>query len=517
MRVLVVGLDGANLDLIKQWANDGKLPTFEKLMREGSYGYLESVIPTLTIPAWNCMTTGKNPAKIGCFSFIQKVYGSYDFRMYSSMVSKERDIWDILSDCEKEIFVLNAPNVQTAYKINGYMVAGCLCASEEKLTYPRNLRDELYNNIGYEKDITDLDTLQIISDSEHSRRHMEITDKDCEVTFHFMRKNWDFGFVVLTELDRVQHRFWEQEDMILRHYQNTDRNLKGLLDRLELDGESDETTVIIVSDHGFGPNKRLFFVNEWLMRKGLLAVRRTPVLGSIKILFSILKKPWISKMLRAPLMKFSPLRRLYQRMFLSTGRTPIIWDKTKAFSYAFGTIYINLEGREPQGIVKQEEYEQLRSEIIEGLKKISVKAYKREELYHGEYLDLAPDIVIQTDDNVNTISGRVFYGKEFRERFGGAHRINNGTFIAWGPNVKENVEIAPKMCDVAPTILHAFGIPIPKDMDGLVLKEIFKGEPATREIKYEKLEENKRIKKRIKELKYLGKIRQNEKCNPHNH
>lgn len=138
MKVLIIGLDGATLDLIRPWARDGKLPTFEKLMRGGSYGNLESVTPTITIPAWNCLATGKNPGKIGCFSFVQKAPKSYDFRMYSSLAEKEKDIWDILSDYRYNVFVLNAPNILNAYKINGLMVAGCLCTSEERLTYPRN-------------------------------------------------------------------------------------------------------------------------------------------------------------------------------------------------------------------------------------------------------------------------------------------------------------------------------------------------------------------------------------------
>lgn len=503
-KVLVVGLDGANLDLIKLWSREGKLPAFKKLLQEGSYGYLESTIPTITIPAWNCLASGKNPGKIGIFSFVHKAYGTYDFRIYQSLVEREGCIWDILSDYGKKVLILNATNILHAYKTRGYMVAGCLCIQEEKLTYPRNLRDELYN-AGYQRDIMDLETLGALSDREHSRRHKEITEKQCKALFHFLEKNWDFGFFVLNELDRVQHRFWDQKNILLTHYQNIDRNLKKLLDSLER--KNDEAIVLIVSDHGFGPNERSFFINEWLLRKGLLKVEKIPLLEFGKSIISVLKKPRVLKMLR-PLMRFSPIRLLYQSvLFLPIGRTPILWNETKAFSYAtWGTIYINLSGREPKGLVKAEEYEILRSEIIEGLRELSVKAYRREELYHGEYLELAPDIIIQTDENVNFISGRVGYGKDFLKGFGGAHARLNGTFIAWGPNIKKNFEMNAKLYDVAPTILNMFGIPIPKDMDGRVLKEIFKGEPAKREIRYEDIEENEKIIKRIKELKYSGKI-----------
>ena len=496
-RVLVLGLDGASMDLIKKFAIEGKLPTFYRLMSEGSYGYMESVIPTMTIPAWNCLTTGKNMGKIGCFSFIQKAYRSYDFRLYTSLVRKEEDIWDILSDYGNRVFVFNPSNVQAAYKINGWMVAGCLCTSEDKLTYPRNLKEELYN-MGYERDITDLRTLGALSDREHTRRHKEITAKHFKVLFHFLKKEWKFGFFVLNELDRVQHRFWNKKSVIISHYQNIDRKLGELLRRLEKDNT--ENTIIIVSDHGFGPNKTTFHINEWLIRRNLMKIKREFPLDFVRIFASILKEPVILKTLR-PLMRFSLIRRMYQGIFLTTGRTPIEWEKTKAFSYGtFGTIYINLEGREPQGTVKEEEYEKLRTEIIEGLREVSVKAFRREEIYHGEYLYLSPDIIIQTDENINSISSRVGYNRYFSEGSGGAHNRKNATFIAWGADIKENFEIRTSVYDVAPTILHIFGIPIPRDMDGRVLKEIFKGELAMRGVRYARAEE-RRVRKRIKKLK----------------
>jgi len=509
MRTLVVGLDGANIELIKQWAKEGKLPTFEKLLREGSYGNLESVIPTITIPAWNCMTSGKNPGKIGCFSFIHKAPGTYDFRIYTALVEKEKCIWDILSDCGKENFVFNVPNVLYAYKINGYMVAGVLCLSEEKLTYPENLKEDLYK-MEYKRDISSIETLWGLSDKELLRKHKEITESQCEILFHFLGKQWDFGFFVLTELDRVQHAFWNQKETVLSSYQNIDRKLKELLDRL--DREDEETMVIIVSDHGFGPNKRTLLINEWLARRGLLVVKKIPAVEVVKPLLRIQKNPAVVKMLRVMWRKLAPLRPLYLKLSKGASRTPIQWDKTKAFSYGtWGTIYINLEGREPEGIVKEEEYEQLRTEIIDGLKEIPVKAYRKEELYHGQYLESAPDIIIQIDDYVNSISGVVGYGKDFRERFGGHHRRDNGTFIAWGPDIKENCKIKAKMYDIAPTILHIFGVSIPKDMDGRVLKEIFKedSELFHREVSFsyrEKSEERELIEKKIKKLKFEKKI-----------
>lgn len=506
MRVLVVGVDGANIDLIKSWAAEGKLPAFKRLLAEGSSGHLESVTPTISIPAWNCLTTGKNPGKIGCFSFIQKVYRGYEFWIYSSQVGKERNVWDILSDAGYKVFVFNPINVQIAYKLNGEMVAGCLAPLEEKMTFPADLRRKL-DGLGYKPDIGDFKTLMTLSDKEFSERNKELTEIYFDILFNYLEEDWDFGFFVINELDRIQHRYWDQKDLLLEHYQNIDKELEKLLHKL--DNRNDEIKVIIVADHGFGPNKRIFLVNEWLASKGLLEVKKAPILGTLATLFRIIKLPAVLKLLR-PLHKRSYLiRYLHFMLFQSTGKTAMIWSKTKAFSYAtFGTIYLNLKNREPEGIVEEAEYESLRSDIIEGLRELSVKAYRAEDLYQGEYMKLSPDIVIETDDTVTSVSSRVGFDKYFLDGVGGSHDKLNGTFIAWGPGIKGNNELNAKMYDVTPTILHIFGTPVPKDMDGRVLKEIFEGELAAREIKYRDLEgrKDKRIVKRIKELKHRGKI-----------
>lgn len=504
MKTLVIGLDGACMDLIKQYVNDDKLPTFEKLMKEGSYGNLESVTPPLTIPAWNCLASGKNPGKLGCFSFVQKDYGSYNFRVYSSQVKREKCIWDILSDYGKKNFVFNVPNIITAYKVNGFMVAGFLCPFEEKRTYPLNLRNKL-NSMGYEEGNDGLKFI-IIGDNERSRLLKEMTENHCKLIFHFLEKDWDFGFVVFTELDGIQHRCWNKKDLILRHYQHIDRILKKILNKL--DEKDNKTNLIIVSDHGFGPNKRMFVINEWLAHRGLLEVKKEKSFAIINALIRIIKGPNILKILRL-LIKVPIFIPIYQKLYFRAVRTPILWDKTKAFSYGnWGTIYINLEKREPKGVVKVDEYEQLRSKIIDELQEISVKAYRKEELYHGKYLELAPDIIIQIDDCVNSVSGKVGYNKEFMEGFPqeGYHKKSNGVFIACGPNIKKNFEINARIYDITPTILHIFGIPIPEDTDGRVLKEIFTGDLAIRKIKYQKLSENKRIAQIVKMLKQRREI-----------
>lgn len=511
MKVLVIGLDGSCMDLIKSWAHEGKLPTFQKLICEGSYGNLESVTPPLTIPAWNCLASGKNPGKFGCFSFVQKIPGSYSFQVYKHMVEKENDIWDILSNDGKKVFVLNAPNILKAYRINGYMVAGFLCLIKEYLTYPKGLKGTL-KDMNYEKGGEYLIPFLTASDNEISKLFKEMTESICRVLFYFLEKDWNFGFVVFQELDGAQHRMWNKKNRLLEHYQNIDKKLKKIIDKL--DTEDEKPTIIIASDHGFGPNKRMFLINEWLEKRGLLKIRKKPSFMFLNAMIRIVKRQNILKILKL-LMKFPYLLPVYENILRQAVGTPVIWEKTKAFCYGnWGTIYINLSGREPKGIVKPDDYEQLRTEIIDGLKEISVKAYRREELYSGEYIKSAPDIIIQIDENVSSVSGKVGYNEIFTDGFpfDGYHDLKNGTFIAWGPNIKQKFEIEPKILDIAPTILHIMGLPIPKDMDGRILKEIFEenSEPFQRNVLYKNLrrefKEKELIKNKINVLKSMKKL-----------
>jgi len=136
--------------------------------------------------------------------------------------------------------------------------------------------------------------------------------------------------------------------------------------------------------------------------------------------------------------------------------------------------------------------------------------YKREEIYFGKYVDDAPDLTILFNEGYTIASAarsREMWNYATRG-WTGVHELQ-GIFLASGPGIKKNVELeGAKIYDLAPTILHVFGIPIPSDMDGRVLKEIFEegSALAKREIEYQEVDEKARIRERIRELKALGKI-----------
>ena len=227
-KVLIIGLDGATWDLIKPWAEEGKLPTFKKLMEGGVYGNLKSTIPPWTIPAWNCMLTGKNPGKLGVFTFMCRSPDSYVFRPYFLLNKPPKSVLDIISENGKTVCAVNIPMIHYAYKINGCMVAGWLYHPSRPITYPEELKSELDSITGgYEIDVIEVEVLphefkeiEIEGKEAFLKYLYRVTEKRAKATEYLLDKyDWDFFMVVFVGPDRIQHRLWEDKDEIKKYYQ----------------------------------------------------------------------------------------------------------------------------------------------------------------------------------------------------------------------------------------------------------------------------------------------------------
>jgi predicted AlkP superfamily phosphohydrolase/phosphomutase len=199
----------------------------------------------------------------------------------------------------------------------------------------------------------------------------------------------------------------------------------------------------------------------------------------------------------------------------------IDFEKSKAYclghTIPFGAIYINAKNSKEREEIKSKLLYDLQN-IGEDIKKdVKIQIYEPEKLYSGEYCNLLPDIVFTIDDwrcvIVEDFTRPLFEEKPFSTRHTGSHRLN-GIFLAYGSGIKRGNKINAKIYDIAPTILHIFGLPIPNDMDGRVLMEIFesdsefvKREPVYVDPSYyERKSEEEKLKAKIKELKLKGKI-----------
>jgi len=529
MRVLVIGLDGATFDIIKPLVAHGKLPTIGRLMKNGVYADLISTIPPVTSPAWPSFMTGKNPGKHGVFDFVGRGKG------YTKTIKNARDIkaetlWRMLSDAGKTCIVVNVPVTYPPEKIRGCIVSGMLTPPGACYAYPPEVYEEL-KKMEYEPVAENIEKYS--SPRKMLNYLMKIATKRTDVVLYLMDKfnEWDFCMLVFQETDILQHNFWQYRDVIFKLYQKIDTLVSRLLDK-----SGKDTNIILMSDHGFGPVKKFFHVNYFLYKIGLLEFtegtssgeyltikgyrQRTSTFWKVMLKLGITKEGiyyWVKK---ANMLPF--IQKISGKISIQLPKTKraIDWKRTKAFfSSSIGSsaaIEINLEGREPEGIVKREEYHKVRKLIIKKLREIKdpensqniiQDVFRREDIYHGPYILEAPDIIFLTN-NLEYVATDRIYGNNivstpFRKGRG-THRMN-GIFIAHGPDIKdtgENIGRA-RITDLAPTILYMFNLEIPKDIDGKVLTSIFKPDStiARRSIKYRKITEQEKIEEKIKKMK----------------
>jgi len=316
--------------------------------------------------------------------------------------------------------------------------------------------------------------------------------------------------------------------------------LDGLINRL-ISKAGKGTNVILMSDHGFGPVHKFFHVNSFLHKLGLLEFksgnsgeylnikgRRSSrsLLQKMLLKLGITKETIYNNAKKIHMIKILQLIYKKAKVPLPTTKRSIDWKRTKAFFNSSvgssASISINLENREPEGIVKKEEYERLKAFIISELlklkdpetgQKIVQDAFKRENIYHGPYISEAPDIIFITKDFKYVATDRIYGSSLVSEpiyKGRGTHKLN-GILIAHGPDFKntgENVGKA-RIIDLAPTILHMFELMVPEDMDGKVLTYIFRHDSiiAKKAIKYRKTTERERTKEKIMQMKNFKRKR----------
>lgn len=570
-KCFVIGLDGATFDLIKPWVKDGKLPNMARIMNEGVHGVLQSTIPPISAPAWSSFITGKNPGKHGIFDFTQHIEGSYKVRFTNASLRNGKSIWRILSDVNKKVGVINVPMTYPPEKVNGFIISGADSPGvNSNFVYPPEVYKEIRENIG--EYIIEAGLYSFIGKGDIDlavQRQMETIEKHFEVTKYLMEKYpWDFFTVVFTATDRVQHAFWKYMDtehplfkpeegkkyggVILKIYERLDEIIGYLMNSLD-----DNTTLVIMSDHGAGPSSnKTIYLNNWLHQEGLLKYKdpggkhRGLVAHSKRILYAkLLTKTLRNIWRRMPRKNQERIKKLFPKLW---GRmasyyffSRIDMGRTRAYAEEIRTfIWINLKGRDPQGIVHpEEEYDSVCERITRGLKSLKdpitgedviEDIYKKNEIYRGDRMHNAPDMVIllkkrgfvprpsyyvRPDVVLNHIPKKELEKLEVNIQANAQHHAD-GIVMFWGANVKRGQEIEhAQIIDLAPTMLYLMGVPIPIDMDGKVLvkalsenflennpieytSDVETKPPDSERIDYSEADEEK-IGERLKDLGYL--------------
>lgn len=540
-KLMVIGLDGATWDLMRPFAEKGILPTFKKLMENGVYGNLESTIPPITIPAWISFATGKNPGKIGCYDFLIPRNSLNDLRPITTKDIHGKTFYEILDENGKKCIIINLPGSHPP-RIKEIVITS-LMTQGDNFIFPPELVNEIPelkkykiipNNLlpknGMSKDFID------------DIREMEKIRFEC--ARKLFRKDWDFFFLMFNGTDMIQHAMYnklisgtmDDNSDPIKVYKEIDKYIGWFVGNVFQD-----VNILFMSDHGFRVYKKGFITNGWLKEEGYLKVEPTLKLQN-PIFFKSDEKAKIKKIklyILNYLRVLTWLHPFYIKLMeilplgIHAGVQPKLSETIACSSTIsvsnFGWIYINDKKRFIDGKVEIADYENVRTEIINKLKqlrdpetgeKVIKNIWEKEDIYSGSQLGIAPDIIFMLVDEYrsNSSFSALTITKIFDDKIGrkideytigiNEHALQ-GIFLAYGPDIRKGVEIQnSKIYDLAPTILHLMNVPIPKDMDGRVLKEILKedSELAKRKIKYQEVEEKEIMKEKIRELRYLGRI-----------
>ena len=541
-RLILLGLDGATFANLKPWAEEGILPNFRRIMGEGAWGPLASTIPPTTPPAWTAAITGKNPGKHGIFDFRDSPYRDFERPLITGASIRGRKIWNILNEHGLRCGVLNVPITWPPEKINGFMLSGMMTpGAQSEWAEPAVLKEEI-NQIsgGYfpDLDIAKFDAFLDRDALDFLRAVEDCCERRRKAFLHLLdTKPWEFFMAVFILPDRIQHLFWKFIDPafnlyrspqaqrlrepILRCYRAMDAMLGQVLERLDA-----RTDLMILSDHGFGGTETWFNVNEWLRSLGLLA--KNPHGALRKKMFYQAMVLNESKLVRAliPDAIQSAIRRKIRAgrdSIRASVRGEIDWTKTKAYfsGVASQGIYLNATNEEERLTLQQKIKDKLLELRDPHTNECVVdEVWFREDIYQGPQTKFAPDIFFKARNY--GVLGRALFGDNKALRSSeatpnGFHRPD-GILLAIGERFQRGAGPVQgaQIADITPTVLHAMGFPVPDDMDGQVLLQLFHGEYKKREIQFVKAPEDEQsnviqhtfaeeeqIRQRLKGLGYL--------------
>ena len=460
VKVVVIGLDCAEPSLVFDRFAD-RLPNLSMLRARSVWGNLRSCDPPITVPAWMSMMSSKDPGTLGYYGFRNRADRSYEkMTTATSLAVKEPLLWDFLGAAGKKVILIGVPQTYPPRAVNGLMITDFLTPSvESNYTYPPELKQEIagWPDVHpYEFDVHDFRT----PDKTKIRDAMvRMTDKRFALARRLLTtKPWDFFMMVEMGTDRIHHAFWQYmdpahhryepgnpyENVIVNYYEHVDRKIGELLNVLP-----ENAHVVVVSDHGAQCMVGGVAINEWLVQQGYLVLHEYPSAPS----------------------RLEGLK--------------IDWAKTTAWGSGgyYGRLFLNVQGREPQGRIPPEQYEATRDKLIAELealgdpagKPIGTRVLKPESLYRTVRGIAPPDLFVYFGDlrwrSVGTVGTRAIHTFENDTGPDDANHAPEGLIMVSGPGVVPNGPVSGmQLMDVTPTILRLFGVAVPADLQGKAIE-----------------------------------------------
>ncbi len=527
-RAVVIGWDGATWDLIDPWIAEGKLPNLAQFRAQATHGDLRSTDPPFTFPAWTSFLTGKNPGRHGVFDFTERVPGTHQIQFVNAKRVRSKTLWRLLSDAGRRVACMGVPVTFPPEVVNGVLICGfdapgASSKADETTFYPPAMLEEIRRDVG--PYTISANIMPLMNEDRHEEALdailATIESKGRTARYLLEREAWDVFMVLFGESDLIGHHFWRfcdpksplytpsKSPRVANAIYEVYKKLDDILPQL-LAACPDDCVRVICSDHGFGGSgDRIIYMNKWLADQGLLTFQGGGPAGGLGYKLVNFAKLWGLKAL-PPAVKayiFRKRQGIANRMESYLRFGGIDWSKTRAFSEELPylqTIWLNVKGREPQGIVEPgREYDELVADLKTRLlawtdpltgRPVVNRVQHRDEIYDGAYVDRSPDLIVRT----NYPGGYAYQGKSSRQgcptapveqlridapgsmKFysakSGTHR-DEGIFLAQGPMIRPGHRISgARLMDVVPTLFYLMGEPVPQDMDGVVLRDALRPE-----------------------------------------
>jgi len=486
-RTIWLGLDGGTFSILDPLMEEGVMPFLKQFIASGTRGRLVSVIPPITQPAWTSMMTGRSPGNHGIFDFFRfESPNSRYVRFLNSRNIACETIWSILNRQGLKATSLNFPVMTPIRPINGFIVPGWVPERHiRRGCYPRDLYDRLNEIDGVSvkemamDPVADRMALTGIPKNDYQGWIEEHTRKEEQwfksLCYLMKEEPCHLTAILFDGMDKLQHlcwRFispehfpknpssWEQEirNICLNYYRKLDDFIAEIV---AIAGS--EANIFMASDHGFSTSVEIFYLNTWLQQNGYLKWAKDVEVASADNIDS--QDPRI----------------ILPRNYVNT----LDWHQTTAhgLTASSNAVHISVSGqRGEEGGVPLEDYERFRQELINALlqftpdetgKPVVTKVWKREEIFAGSQMYLAPDLTLGLRDEgfISTLRSNIVYMKR-PEPVGTHHR--DGIFIAGGPGIDKGLSVDEfSILDVTSILLYSLGLPIPEDLEGRVPTEIF--------------------------------------------
>ena len=429
------------------------MPHLRGLVQRGVWGPLESAVPAITVPAWMCMATSQDPGQLGFYGFRNRRDHSYEGLFFANAAAvKAPTVWDILGERGKRVVVVGVPPSYPVQPVNGHLISCFLTPdTDSEYTYPASLKGEIENRFGeYILDVKDFRT----DDADYllQQVYRMTANRFDVVTWLATEKEWDLLWFVEMGPDRLHHAMWKYFDASHVNYQADPRYVDGLrqyyiyLDRkigellAALPADCD---VMVVSDHGIQPMDGGFCFNDWLVREGYLVLKETPS-GPTKFKYDL-----------------------------------VDWERTRAWGDGgyYGRCFLNVRGREPQGVIAADDYEAVRSELKMKLEAttdergrvIGTRAFRPQDIYRAVG-GVAPDLIVYFGNlawrSIGSVGNPSLWVHENDTGPDDANHSQFGMFVWAGPGAPRGWRGHLSLYDVAPTILGRLGVAPPPTMIG---------------------------------------------------